>query len=112
MLNLDDFLTLKELHKQGLSNSEIARQTGYNRRTVSKYVKAKVPPVSKRRSVKASKLDAYKEYIIQRINSVPLTASRIYREIQARGFSGKYTIVRDFVRQNRPKAVSRPNPSQ
>jgi len=44
MLNLDDFLTLKEMHKQGFSNSEIARQTGYNRRTVSKYVKAKVPP--------------------------------------------------------------------
>ena len=107
MLNSDNFFTLKELHKQGLSNSEIARQTGCNRKTVSKYVNAKVPPVSKKRSLKASKLDAYKEYIIQRLNSDPLTASRIYREIQAMGFSGKYTIVKDFVRQNRPKAVSR-----
>ena len=107
MLNLDEFLTLKELHKQGLSNSEIARQTGYNRRTVSKYVNAKVPPVSKKRSLKASKLDTYKEYIIQRLNRDPLTASRIYREIQERGFSGKYTIVKDFVRQNRLKSVSR-----
>jgi transposase len=107
MLNLDDFLTFKELHKQGLSNSEIARRTGYSRKTVSKYVKAKVQPESKKRSVRPSKLDAYKEYIIQRLNSDPLTASRIYREIQARGFSGKYTIVKDFVRQNRPKAVSR-----
>jgi transposase len=106
MLNLDDFLTLKELHKQGLSNSEISRQLGYNRRTVSKYVKAKVPPVSKKRSVKPSKLDSYKNYIIQRLNSGPLTASRIYREIQSRGFSGKYTIVKDFVRENRTKAVS------
>jgi len=107
MLNLDEFLTLKELHKQGLSNSEIARQTAYNRRTVSKYAKAKVPPESKKRSVKASKLDAYKKYIIQRLNSGPLTACRIYREIQDKGFTGKYTIVKDFVRQNRPKAVSR-----
>ena len=107
MLNSDDFSTLKELHKQGLSNSEIARQTGYNRKTVSKYVNAKVPPVSKKRSLKASKLDTYKEYIIQRLNRDPLTASRIYREIQERGFSGKYTIVKDFVRQNRLKAVSR-----
>lgn len=106
MLNLDDFLTLKELHKQGLSNSEIARRTGYSRKTVSKYVKAKVQPKSKKRSVKPSKLDAYKEYIIQRLNSGPLTATRIYQEIQARGFSGKYTIVRDFVRENRRIRVS------
>jgi transposase len=102
MLKLDDFHTLKELHKQGLSKSEIARQTGYNRRTVSKYVEAKDPPVSKKRSAKPSKLDAHKEYIIQRLNSGSLTATRIYSEIQARGFSGKYTIVKDFVQKNRP----------
>jgi transposase len=65
-------------------------------------VKAKVPPESKKRSVKASKLDAYKKYIIQRLNSGPLTACRIYREIQDKGFTGKYTIVKDFVRKVRP----------
>ncbi len=102
MLNLDDFHTLKELHKQGLSKSEIARQLGYCRKTVSKYVEAKDPPVSKKRSAKPSKLDAHKEYIIQRLKSGSLTATRIYSEIQARGFSGKYTIVKDFVQENRP----------
>ena len=88
---------LRDLHRQGLSISEIARQTGYNRRTVSKYVKAEVPPVTRKPSVKPSKLDAYKDYIIQRLNCGPLTASRIYREIQGMGFTGKYTIVKDFI---------------
>jgi transposase len=104
MLKLEEFLMLRELHEQGLSISEIAKKTGYNRRTVRKYLESDVSPVAKRRSPKASKLDDYKDYIIQRLNSYPLTASRIYREIQETGFAGKYTIVKDFVREIRPKS--------
>ena len=52
----------------------------------------------------ACNLDDYKDYIIQRLNSYPLTASRIYREIQQTGSIGKYTIVKDFVREIRPKS--------
>jgi len=92
---------LKDFCRQGLSISEIARQTGYNRRTVSKYAKATVPPVSKKRASKPSKLDPYKDYIIQRLNH-NLTATRIYREIVEMGFTGKYTIVKDFIRKVRP----------
>lgn len=103
MLNLQDFLTLKELHEQGLSYSEIARQTGFNRKTVCKYIKFNAPPEEKKRAPNPSKLDDYKDYIIQRLNSSPLSASRIYQEIQETGFTGKYTIVRDFVRENRPR---------
>jgi transposase len=102
MLPTGEFFMIKDLYRQGWSISEIARHTGYNRRTVSKYAKAKVPPVSKKRSAKPSKLDAFKDYIIQRLNSDPLTASRIYREIRDMGFTGKYTIVKDFIRKVRP----------
>jgi hypothetical protein len=28
----------------------------------------------------------------------PLSAARIYREIQEQGFNGKYTIVKDYIR--------------
>jgi len=56
-----------------------------------------------KRSKKPSKLDGYKEYIISRLQEYPLTAKRIYREIQEKGFTGKYTIVKDFVREVRPK---------
>ena len=103
MLDLQDFLTLKKLREQELSCSEIARRTGFSRRTVRKYIKSDAPPEAKKRAQKLSKLDDYKDYIIQRLNSYPLTASRIYMEIQEMGFIGKYTIVRDFVRKNRPR---------
>ena len=94
---------MKDLYRQGLSISEISKITGYNRRTVRKYAKTSVPPTSKKRKRKSSKLDNYKDYIISRLNAHPLTASRIYREIKDEGFAGKYTIVKDFVRSVRPK---------
>jgi transposase len=106
MLDLRDFLTLKELREQELSYSEIARRTGFSRKTIHKYINSDAPPEAKKRAPKSSKLDGYKDYIIQRLNSYPLTASRIYREIQEMGFIGKYTIVRDFVRENRPRNES------
>ena len=102
MLDLQDFLTLKELQTQGLSYSEIARRTGFSRKTIRKYIDSDAPPEAKKRSPKSSKLDDYKDYIVQRLKDYPVTASEIYKEIQERGFAGKYTIVRDFVKENRP----------
>lgn len=91
---------------QGKVNvSEIARKTGYDRKTIRKYLAMEVPPEPQKRTTKkSSKLDDYKEYITQRLNDYPeITAVRTYREILDKGYSGKYTIVKDFVRQVRPK---------
>jgi transposase len=94
---------LRDLFNQGLSISEIARQTGYSRGTVRKYINSQIPPAPQNRSKKPSKLDDYKGYIVQRLQEYPLSASRIYREILELGFTGKYTIVKTFVREVRPK---------
>ena len=93
---------MRDLFNKDLSISEIARQTGHSRVTVRKYLTSPVPPLTQKRSKKPSKLDGYREYIIDRLKEYPLSASRIYREIQERGFTGKYTIVKDFVHEIRP----------
>lgn len=103
MLDLEEFLMLRDLFNEGLSISEIARRTGHSRGTVRKCLSSKVPPAPQERSKKPSKLDGYREYIITRLADYPLSARRIYREIQERGFTGKYTIVKDYVREGRPK---------
>jgi transposase len=103
MLDLEEFLMLRDLFNQGLSISEIARRTGHSRGTIRKYLFTQVPPASKKRLKKPSKLDSYREYIISRLREYPFTSKRIYREIQEKGFTGKYTIVKDFVREVRPK---------
>jgi len=94
---------LRDLFNAGLSISEIARRTGHCRGTVRKYLRSQVPPAPQKRSKKPGKLDNYRRYIINRLQEYPLSARRIYREIQEKGFTGKYTIVKDFVREVRPK---------
>jgi len=96
---------LRDLFNQELSISEIARRTGHSRGTVRKYLLSPVPPAPQKRQQKPSKLDGYKEYITARLQEYPLSAKRIYREIQEKGFTGKYTIVKDFVREVRPKST-------
>ena len=93
---------MRDLFNKELRISEIARQTGHSRVTVRKYLNSPIPPSTQKRSKKPSKLDEHREYIIDRLKEFPLSASRIYREIQDRGFTGKYTIVKDYVHEVRP----------
>jgi transposase len=81
MLDMEEFLMLRDLFNEGLSISEIARRTGHSRGTIRKYLSSQAPPASKKRSKKPSKLDGYKEYIISRLQEYPLTAKCIYRVV-------------------------------
>lgn len=103
MLSTEDYLMLKNWFDQGVSISEIARQTGYDRRTIRKYVHSSSPPVYRKRARKASKLDRYRDYITGRLQKYPLSSKRIYDEILEKGFTGKYSIVKEFVRETKQK---------
>ncbi len=94
---------LRDLYRQGLSISQIARQTGHDRKTVRTHVKFEELPVPKERTKKESKLDPFKDHIVNKLKEGPFTASRLFKEIQELGFTGKYTIVKDFVREVRPE---------
>jgi len=99
---MEEFLMIRDLYNQGLNISQIAQRTGFDRKTVRKYLSAPTPPSPQPRTGTSSKLDPFKEYIQQRISDHPLSAARIYREIREQGFTGKYTIVKDYIRTIRP----------
>ncbi len=103
MLEIEEYIMIRELYAQGFSITDISDKTGYDRKTVKKYLNSTTIPEPRQRAKKESKLDQYKDYIIKRLNEAPLTASRLFREIQEMGFKGKGTIVRDFVRKVRPE---------
>ncbi len=94
---------IRELYAQGLNIKAISDKTGYDRKTVKKYLDLTTIPEPKQRAKKESKLDEFKEYIVKKLHEGPFTAVRLFREIQERGFTGKCTIVRDFVRKVRPE---------
>ena len=103
MLEIEEYIMLRELKAQGFSITEISDKTGYDRKTIKKYLNLTTIPEPKQRAKKESKLDNFKDYIIQKLREGPFTASRLFREIQEMGFTGKCTIVKDFVRKVRPE---------
>ena len=50
---------LRDLFNEGLSISEIARQTGYDRKTIRKYINSETPPMRKEQLRKPGKLDPF-----------------------------------------------------
>src|SRR5660398_310323 len=103
MLEIEDYIMIRELYAKGFNVTEISDKTGFDRKTVKKYLNITTIPEPKQRAKKESLLDQYKDHIIKKLNEAPFTASRIFREIQEMGFKGKCTIVRAFVRKVRPE---------
>jgi transposase len=103
MLKMEEWLLIRDLYSQGLNISEISERTGYDRKTVRKYLQLKTLPEPQKCPPRKSKLDPYKPYLLEKINENHYTAARLFREIQKMGFDGGETIVKDFVRKVRPK---------
>ena len=103
MLKMEEWLLIRDLYSQGLSISEISDRTGYDRKTVRKYINKKTALEPQKRPTRSSKLDPYKPYLLEKLNEGPYTSVRLFREIQEMGYDGGKTIVKDFVRKVRPK---------
>jgi len=87
---------IEELKRQGLSIQAISRLTGFDRKTVRKYLlKPEGTPVYGPRPQQPSKLDAFKPYIEERLKAGVWNAQVLLRELRARGYWGGYTILKD-----------------
>ena len=85
------------------NKTELARRFDCDPRTIDRYIKiskGEILPKTSRR-VYTSKLDDYKEIIIDKVDKFGCTAMSVYKFIQGKGYSGKYSIVADFVRQHK-----------
>jgi transposase len=95
-------------HREGLSQREAARRFGIDPKTVAKMLRHSVPPGYRRTKPPVRpKLDAVTsviDQILETDRAAPLkqrhTAKRIYDRLRTEhGFSGGYTIVKDYVRE-------------
>lgn len=92
---------IRELKQKGWTISAIARETGFDRKTIRKYLEAETTPQSKKRIKRGSKLDPYKAYLLERIKEGTTNCAVLMEEIRAKGYEGKSTILRDFVQPYR-----------
>jgi transposase len=96
---------LAELKRQGLSIQAISAVTGFDRKTVRKYLRhSGGTPEYAPRPPLPSKLDSFKPYLEERLKAGVWNAVVLLRELRARGYTGGYTILTDWLRPQRVSA--------
>ena len=100
-------------HREGLSQREAARRFGLDPKTVAKMLRHSVPPGYRRTKPpvrpKLDTVTAIIDQILEADRTAPPkqrhTAKRIYDRLRTEhGFTGGYTIVKDYVRESRARA--------
>jgi transposase len=96
---------IEGLKRQGLSIQAISKLTGYDRKTVRKYLLAPDGvPTYGRRKAEPGKLDPFKTYLNERLQAGVWNACVLMRELREHGYSGSYTILTDWLRPQRQSA--------
>jgi transposase len=109
MKKLGDLMMILDLHRQGVNIASISRQLGIDRKTVRKYIEqgGGVPTYGPRQP-RERLLDPYLGYLGERLEAYHgLSAKRLTRELNALGYAGSYSSVRNLVRSLRPAGGGR-----
>lgn len=108
MVNLRNIVLIHDLKRQGLSVSAIARATGFDRKTIRKYLdRGLEAPFYGPREPRQRLLDPYEDYLREQVQACPgLSGRRLLREITALGYTGGYSAVTDFLREVRPAVLA------
>ena len=102
MIDYETYMKIKSYHeKDGLNCSQVAAIMGLSYKTVNKWLNEKRYRMRKP-SERSSKLDPFKNQILQMLEKYPYSAAQLLLRIKENGFDGGYTIVKDYVRKVRP----------
>ena len=104
---MEEWLQIRErVLREGVSKRQILRETGMHWTTLERILSHPIPPGYCRKKPISSKIDPYLKRIrkiLEQDRCMPKkqrhTAKRIWEILQADGFDGGYTIVKDAVRQ-------------
>ncbi|WP_202708633.1 IS21 family transposase [Sporosalibacterium faouarense] len=88
-----------------LNKSELARRFNCNRRTVDKYLK-EVDSSRKSREVK-SKLDGFKEVVIDKVDNYGSNSMAVFKFIEKKGYEGGYQTVNNFVKNHKKSEIKK-----
>lgn len=97
MIRGEDWYMIRELLREGLAISEIARRTGHDRKTIRKIRDALRHPQPQERRRRGSKLDPYTQYLRQRVAAGVLNAVKLQEELRRQGYTGEVTLIRRFL---------------
>jgi transposase len=105
--------TVHRLLAEGHQLRAIARHLGWGRHTVQRYARAaswQEMVHGRWQRPRASILDAFKPHLHQRLDAGCGNILELFREIQALGYTGSYSTVRDYLHDRRPARPPLPPP--
>ena len=104
MLAKEDFMVIQALTKRGVYQRDIAETLGVHPKTVQRALRRDgAPPTRPKR--RPSLLDSYRAEVDRLLAEGVWNAVVIFRELQAQGYRGGLSILRDYIR---PKRALRP----
>lgn len=103
MIDYQTYCQIRQLYtEKKLGLRQIARELALDLKTVRKWAKResfqKAPAPTRE-----SKLDTFKGEIVRLLERHDYSAQQIFQKIKESGYGGRYTLVKDFVREVRPK---------
>ena len=106
MLGKEDFQLIQSRLRRGVYQVDIAAELGVDPKTVRRAIQRGGAPSGERRK-RGSKLDPFKDRVDELLKDDVWNAVVILREIQALGYAGKETILRDYIKPKRELRKSR-----
>lgn len=106
MLRKEDFAVIKALKARGVYQKDIAAQLGVHPKTVTRALQRGEAPKSTRKQ-RSSKLDPYKPLVDRLLQEGVWNAVVILRELQAQGYTGSHTILRQYIAPKRALRAGR-----
>ena len=101
MLTQEDYWMIQERLRQGVYRKDIAAELGVHPKTVSRAVARGGPPAVTRRRRRHTKLAPFVEQIDALLADNVWNARVIFLELQAQGYTGGYTVVREHITDGR-----------
>lgn len=107
MLKKEDWMEIKALVEKGVYKKDIAEELGVHPKTVTRGLTRGGAPSGERPNARHSKLDPFKPHIDSLLSEGVWNGAVILRELQARGYTGGSTIIRDYMKPKRSLRPSR-----
>jgi len=101
MLRVENRFMIKDLYRRGMTISDIARETGHDRKTIRAILNGPVNPSPQKRRTRAKKLDPFVPYLEGRIEAGVLNCNKLFDEIHRQGYQGGKSMIKSFVQPYR-----------
>jgi transposase len=106
VLGKEDFMVIQALVKRGVYLRDIAQELGVHPKTVSRALRRGGPP-AQRTGRRKRLLDPYRSVVDELLAEDVWNAVVIFRELQAKGYRGGISILRDYIRPKRALRAGR-----